>query len=111
MPFCPNCRDEYRPGFTWCADCNVELVDELPPEPEEAGEPPVVVYETYSQPEAEVVRAKLEFFGIPAALSGDLALRGLYSPMGVGTFGAIRILVPADQADHARQILEEQTLS
>ena len=27
--FCPNCRDEFRPGFTHCAKCNVDLVDEL----------------------------------------------------------------------------------
>jgi hypothetical protein len=27
--FCPKCKDEYRPGFTRCATCNVELVDSL----------------------------------------------------------------------------------
>ena len=25
--FCPVCRDEYRPGFTRCATCDVALVD------------------------------------------------------------------------------------
>jgi len=29
MPWCPKCRNEYRPGFTVCADCGSELVDEL----------------------------------------------------------------------------------
>lgn len=29
MPYCPKCRAEYRQGFTKCADCDVELVDEL----------------------------------------------------------------------------------
>ncbi len=24
---CPKCKSEYREGFTFCADCNVELVD------------------------------------------------------------------------------------
>jgi hypothetical protein len=28
--FCPNCKAEYREGFTRCADCGVELVYELP---------------------------------------------------------------------------------
>src|SRR6266850_5826340 len=29
---CPNCRAEYRPGFTTCSDCDVALVSEvLPP--------------------------------------------------------------------------------
>ena len=35
--FCPQCKAEYRSGFTRCADCDVELVDQLataPPSPE-----------------------------------------------------------------------------
>lgn len=27
--FCPNCKDEFRAGFTRCANCDVELVHEL----------------------------------------------------------------------------------
>ena len=27
--FCPECRAEYRPGFTHCTDCGVDLVPEL----------------------------------------------------------------------------------
>jgi len=27
--FCPECRAEYRPGFTHCYDCDVDLVQEL----------------------------------------------------------------------------------
>jgi len=29
--FCPNCRAEYRPGFARCVDCEVALIEELPP--------------------------------------------------------------------------------
>lgn len=28
--FCPQCHAEYRPGFTHCTDCDVDLVYELP---------------------------------------------------------------------------------
>lgn len=28
--FCPNCKVEYRPGFSHCVDCDVDLVYELP---------------------------------------------------------------------------------
>jgi hypothetical protein len=28
--FCPKCKDEFRAGFTHCAGCNVDLVDEFP---------------------------------------------------------------------------------
>lgn len=27
--FCPQCQDEFRPGFTRCARCNVDLVEDL----------------------------------------------------------------------------------
>jgi hypothetical protein len=30
--FCPKCRTEYRKGFYTCADCEIPLVAELPPE-------------------------------------------------------------------------------
>ena len=36
--FCPECKAEYRYGFSRCADCDVDLVPELPPEPEETPE-------------------------------------------------------------------------
>jgi hypothetical protein len=31
--FCPECGAEYRPGFTHCTDCDVDLVHELPETP------------------------------------------------------------------------------
>jgi len=32
--FCPNCKDEFRPGFERCASCNVDLVADLDAVPE-----------------------------------------------------------------------------
>lgn len=32
MPWCPKCKSEYREGFTVCADCGSELVEEEPVE-------------------------------------------------------------------------------
>lgn len=29
MPWCPNCKAEYQPGFTVCSDCKVELVEDI----------------------------------------------------------------------------------
>lgn len=29
MPWCPKCRNEYKSGYTVCADCGCELVEEL----------------------------------------------------------------------------------
>jgi hypothetical protein len=30
LMFCPECRAEYRPGFTRCSSCEVDLVHEIP---------------------------------------------------------------------------------
>ncbi|MBU3180216.1 hypothetical protein [Clostridium psychrophilum] len=27
--FCPKCKCEYREGFDFCSDCNIQLVEEL----------------------------------------------------------------------------------
>ena len=37
MPWCPVCKNEYREGFTTCAECKVPLVSDL-------GEAPVAIY-------------------------------------------------------------------
>ena len=29
MPWCPKCKNEYKDGYTVCADCGSDLVDEL----------------------------------------------------------------------------------
>jgi hypothetical protein len=71
MPFCPLCRAEYREGFTLCADCYVELVDELPPDEEESArqrvkDVPVATFPT--QTEAEMWAELLRRDGIPTVL-------------------------------------------
>lgn len=38
--FCPVCRDEFRPGFTRCANCDVDLVERLDAEPPPPPPPP-----------------------------------------------------------------------
>lgn len=40
MPWCPKCKTEYREGFSVCADCGSQLVEELTEEAaEESGRP------------------------------------------------------------------------
>jgi hypothetical protein len=36
---CPQCRCEFRPGFTHCNTCDVDLVEELPPKDHPKEEP------------------------------------------------------------------------
>ncbi|MCC8140589.1 MAG: hypothetical protein LIO67_09910 [Lachnospiraceae bacterium] len=53
MPWCPVCKSEYVEGKTHCPDCDVDLVDELPPEQPEKEEVP-----TLSAEEAADIRAR-----------------------------------------------------
>ena len=66
--FCPNCRCEYRPGFTECADCRVPLVDELPVKREcchasDLGA--AFAKEIRSNPAAKMLREDAQAEGIP----------------------------------------------
>lgn len=48
--FCPQCHAEYRPGFTRCADCDVDLVYELPKAALVAPEPPSALGDSDDDP-------------------------------------------------------------
>ncbi|PKM72628.1 MAG: hypothetical protein CVU91_09620 [Firmicutes bacterium HGW-Firmicutes-16] len=40
--FCPKCKSEYIEGYTHCKKCDVDLVDELPEEPDEYEDAPSI---------------------------------------------------------------------
>ena len=62
-----------------------------------------VVYHAYGRIEAEVVKGRLEASGIPAALDGEAA--GQLFGITVTDLGEIRILVPTERAEEARELL------
>ena len=106
--YCPSCLAEYRPGFTRCPDCDVDLVAELPSgdEPLEidgassdmghVGPDAVQVYAAFRDIEAEMLRSVLEDAGITVALfRGGI---GAYAP---GIPAEVRVMVPRDQAEAA----------
>ncbi len=72
MPFCPNCRSEYAPGVTACADCGARLID-TPPEgwsatprtPEDMR--PAEVVEAENMVEIDLIESQLRAAGIPSA--------------------------------------------
>ena len=79
--WCPQCRSEFREGFTECPDCGVALVAMLPPEPgaRHVRPPPTlpltpddvaVELVNLSAIEAELVAAQLRNAGIPAEVVG-----------------------------------------
>src|SRR5215831_16230490 len=72
--FCPECRSEYRAGFTECSECHLRLVEVLPESAETGGEPNariVTVYRTSDSALVSVARSLLESAGIVYEAKGD----------------------------------------
>ena len=102
--FCPNCRAEYREGFTVCADCDVPLVAELPPEAVTEA-PQYIEFEeillTFNAGDIATVKSLLEEEGIDYYFQNEFFnyVQPLAQPA--------RLMVRKDQAEEAREILKE----
>jgi hypothetical protein len=112
--YCPNCGSEYREGFYECADCGVALTAEppAPPAVEQVREP-VAILETGDPAEVAFVESLLQNAGIPVFKKGE-GLQDLFGlgRMGVGfnpIVGPIVLLVPAEDAEAAVELLESST--
>jgi hypothetical protein len=70
-----------------------------------ASKPPVCVARDLSRAQAEILRGLLEGEGVTVVLSQEAV--GSVMPVDVGAFGQVDLLVPADQAALAREILDE----
>jgi hypothetical protein len=95
--FCPNCRSEYRAGFTWCKDCDVVLVAELKPEEEPEFVDLVEVLSTADPGQIALIKSILESEEIPYLPQGE--------NFNLGRNIAVRFLVPRDYLEQAREIL------
>lgn len=59
--YCPQCRSEYRPGIKDCVDCEIPLVDVLPPEPDHTTEVRYVrILSTYNAADVAIVKSILD---------------------------------------------------
>lgn len=107
--FCPKCRTEYRKGFSRCADCDVDLVMELPPEPGPSEEyVELVTLKTYSsRHEAELAKGFLASQGVNAVVSGD-DYGGIHPGLSFST--GVRLSVSEEDVETARRIFQEAGL-
>lgn len=105
--YCPQCRAEYVPGFTRCADCDVELVEVLP-----AAKPPrrgrghrespddlVTVFSSYDRGLAAIAESLLRSADIRFSVRGWVTWSEAALP--------IDLQVLAGDADDARRVLAE----
>ncbi len=105
MPFCPNCRTEYRDGFTYCSECDATLVEALPAQdPVKLESEQLRLAELASFPnasEAEMIQELLEGNGISTVIRGDV------DPIGA-TSGAepATLLVDRNELARAREIYD-----
>ncbi|MFH2035482.1 MAG: zinc ribbon domain-containing protein [Candidatus Zixiibacteriota bacterium] len=116
MPFCPKCRAEYREGFTFCSDCDEELIDELVPEDNEFLEEEmkdwVALVRLTSPQYAEMIEEVFEQKDIPIVILSGAGHFGRLDQMGTSSFrpvdGAYSIMVPKEyliEADKEGEIV------
>ncbi|HXK60997.1 MAG TPA: DUF2007 domain-containing protein [Acidobacteriota bacterium] len=107
---CPNCKAEYREGYTVCADCQVPLVESLQEEKPEPELELVTVFDTGDPADLLVAKSILEAEGIEFFAKDE----GIQDLFGAGRLGAgfntmagqVQIQVRPEDAERAREILE-----
>ena len=107
--YCPQCRCEYRDGFTECSDCHVPLLAGTPPqEPVDRFDPTldlVVVLETNDRIQLAFAKGLLEEAGIPFFILGQIAT--LIQDVDGFFHKWARVQVPRDREAEARELMEE----
>ena len=113
--FCPNCGDEYREGFTRCADCDTDLVATPPAAPE----PPVpfamaTVLVTGDQTLMAVAKSILDSAGI-VSIARNERLQNLFGWGNIGAgynvaMGPIQLQVLEEDAAVARELLTARAI-
>jgi hypothetical protein len=107
--FCPACGSEYRDGFVRCADCDVDLVANLPSAPgdDRSKIELVEVFETGDPIVMSVVESLLQETGIEFSTSSETATN-LYIGGRLGgsfSFGPRKYFVRNEDEAAARDIV------
>lgn len=102
MPWCVECRAEYREGIERCTECQAELVAALPPE-EKEGLPAWIQVAVFPSLEAaELAMGFLQNAGIEAELRDPDPGHHEVMP----SAAAVALAVDPQAAESARQLLE-----
>ena len=103
--FCPTCRAEYRSGVTRCPDCDVNLVEELPPEPEPEWVEFEEVLSTYNLADIALIKSILEDAGMKYFFQNENFVH--LSPLALPA----RLMVPKNQAAKTLALLKDVELN
>src|ERR1051326_2712008 len=105
---CPQCETEYRDGITRCADCDVELVNELAPAGYDEALAPLANIDSFYL--LSEVTDRLEKAGVPYIVEGGTALALIDHPEIEMTHSDIlhaRVWVAGAFAARAQRIWDE----
>jgi hypothetical protein len=110
--FCPQCRAEYREGFTECSECQVHLVEQLPPDPPEPNHTSselTTVFTTGDAALLPIIESLLNGAGVRFFVKNE-STQDLFGMGRVGTgfnvvTGPVVIQVASEDAPAARELL------
>lgn len=106
MPYCPNCRFEYKEGISECPDCGTPLVDKLPEEKPPEGPSFVSLRNLPSRLYAQMLQEALKNEGIASMIKGDegipLRTTTIHIPV-----SKITIWVPEKDLERAEEIADQ----
>lgn len=104
MPYCPECKTEYNPGVTACADCGATLVDELPPIPQHVEVATRLLTTCKDVIDAGMLADNLKSAGIEAFILSQ-ADSNYVSPMNMG-LSMVKVLVREEDYSDALEYLK-----
>lgn len=101
--FCPKCAREYQAGLHHCAACGLDLIEVRPPNTEKDGGyvDLVEIFSTYNQGDIAMIKSVLDGEEIHYYFQGES------SNMMIAAGSYARLLVRANEADRAKEILRE----
>lgn len=103
--FCPECKSEFVEGILKCPECNVGLINELPPEPAPEFVDFKEVLATYNPADVAFLKSILESEGIIFFFKGEhfMYVRPLADPA--------RLMIRTDQVEEAVELLKDFKIS
>ncbi len=102
MPFCPKCKSEYISGITICADCDIELVEELLEDEHFPSEFYSLIYTTGNSIEAVMLKDNLDSAGITAYILNQQDR----NYQGTNNINLIKVYVASSDASDALEYVE-----
>ena len=106
MPYCPNCRYEYKESIKKCPDCGASLVDKLKEEESPQNINYVPLRSLPSRLYAEMVQEALKKEGIPSIIkSDDIAVT--FPSHGTTSAVPVNIWVPKENVKRAEEIADQ----